>query len=300
MSGIGIKFGAEGEQEFKKALNEINQAYKVLGSEMKLVQSQFDKNDNSVEALTARNETLNKQIDAQKDKIATLKAALDNAAASFGENDKRTQAWQIKLNNAEAALNGMERDLKKNNDAIEEASSEFKDAEKDADKFGDEIKKTGKETEQAGDQFQKVGEVLKTVGKAMATAAAAIGAGAVTAGKKIWDMANDTAAAGDTVDKMSQKLGMSAEAYQEWDYVLSQSGADIESMGAGFKSLTNLVDKATSGNDAAVCLLGLVAYKKFAAFPKIVSIACCSGCDLPCHHLCWDCPQKPIRNGTMF
>lgn len=251
MSGIGIKFGAEGEQEFKKALNEINQAYKVLGSEMKLVQSQFDKNDNSVEALTARNETLNKQIDAQKDKIATLKSALDNAAASFGENDKRTQAWQIKLNNAEAALNGMERDLKKNNDAIDEASSEFKDAEKAADKFGDEIKKTGKETEQAGDQFQKVGEVLKTVGKAMATAAAAIGAGAVAAGKKIWDMANDTAAAGDTVDKMSQKLGMSAKAYQEWDYVLSQSGADIESMGAGFKSLTNLVDKATSGNDAA-------------------------------------------------
>lgn len=251
MSGIGIKFGAEGEQEFKKALNEINQAYKVLGSEMKLVQSQFDKNDNSVEALTARNETLNKQIDAQKDKIATLKSALDNAAASFGENDKRTQAWQIKLNNAEAALNSMERDLKKNNDAIEEASSEFKDAEKAADKFGDEIKKTGKETEQAGDQFQKVGEVLKTVGKAMAAAAAAIGAGAVAAGKKIWDMANDTAAAGDTVDKMSQKLGMSAEAYQEWDYVLSQSGADIESMGAGFKSLTNLVDKATSGNDAA-------------------------------------------------
>lgn len=251
MSGIGIKFGAEGEQEFKKALNEINQAYKVLGSEMKLVQSQFDKNDNSVEALTARNETLNKQIDAQKDKIATLKSALDNAAASFGENDKRTQAWQIKLNNAEAALNGMERDLKKNNDAIEEASSEFKDAEKAADKFGDEIKKTGKETEQAGDQFQKVGEVLKTVGKAMATAAAAIGAGAVAAGKKIWDMANDTAAAGDTVDKMSQKLGLSTKAYQEWDYVLSQSGADIESMGAGFKSLTNLVDKATSGNDAA-------------------------------------------------
>ena len=241
---IGIKLGVQGEKDFKKALTEINQSFKVLGSEMKLVASQFDKNDNSVEALTARNETLNKQIDAQKDKIATLKAALDNAAASFGENDKRTQAWQIKLNNAEAALNGMERDLKKNNDAIEEASSEFKDAEKAADKFGDEIKKTGKETEQAGDQFQKVGEVLKTVGKAMATAAAAIGAGAVAAGKKIWDMANDTAAAGDTVDKMSQKLGMSAEAYQEWDYVLSQSGVDINSVQTGFKSMTNSIDDA--------------------------------------------------------
>ena len=250
-NGMGIKLAAEGEKQFKQDLAEINKSFQVLRSEMKLVVSQFDKNDNSVEALTARNETLNKQIDAQKDKIATLKAALVNAATAFGENDKRTQEWQIKLNNAEAALNGMERDLKKNNDAIEEASSEFKDAEKAADKFGDEIKDTGKDTEKASDQFQKVGEVLKTVGKAMAAAAAAIGAGAVAAGKKIWDMANDTAAAGDTVDKMSQKLGLSAKAYQEWDYVLSQSGADIESMGAGFKSLTNLVDEATSGNDAA-------------------------------------------------
>lgn len=251
MSGIGIKFGAEGEREFKRSLSEINQTFKLLGSEMKLVQSQFDKNDNSVEALTARNEALNKQIDAQKGKIATLKSALENAAESFGKNDKRTNAWRIQLNNAEAALNGMERELKNNEDEIKKTSSEFGTAEKAVDKFGDEVKETGKETEKAGDKFQKIGEILKDVGKAMAAATAAIGAGAVAAGKKIWDMANETAAAGDTIDKMSQKLGMSAEAYQEWDYVLSQSGADIESMGAGFKSLTNLVDKATSGNDAA-------------------------------------------------
>jgi len=251
MSGIGIKFGAEGEKEFKRSLSEINQTFKLLGSEMKLVQSQFDKNDNSVEALAARNEALNKQIDAQKGKIATLKSALENAAESFGENDKRTNAWRIQLNNAEAALNGMERELKNNEDEIKKTSSEFGTAEKAVDKFGDEVKETGKETEKAGDKFQKIGEILKGVGKAMAAATAAIGAGAVAAGKKIWDMANETAASGDTIDKMSQKLGMSAEAYQEWDYVLSQSGADIESMGAGFKSLTNLVDKATSGNDAA-------------------------------------------------
>ena len=71
--GFGLKIGVEGEREFKKSLSEINQTFKVLGSEMKLVQSQFDKNDNSVEALTARNAALNKQIDTQKEKISTLK-----------------------------------------------------------------------------------------------------------------------------------------------------------------------------------------------------------------------------------
>ena len=46
---FGLKIGLEGEKEFKKALADINQSFKVLGSEMKLVSSQFDKNDNSVE-----------------------------------------------------------------------------------------------------------------------------------------------------------------------------------------------------------------------------------------------------------
>ena len=34
---FGLKIGVEGEKEFKKALSEINQNFKVLGSEMKLV-----------------------------------------------------------------------------------------------------------------------------------------------------------------------------------------------------------------------------------------------------------------------
>ena len=67
---------------------------------MQLVTSQFDRNDKSAAALTARNTVLNKEIDAQKSKIDTLKSALDNASASFGENDKRTQNWQIQLNKA--------------------------------------------------------------------------------------------------------------------------------------------------------------------------------------------------------
>lgn len=48
---FGLKIGLEGEKEFKKALADINQSFKVLGSEMKLVTSQFDKNDSSADAL---------------------------------------------------------------------------------------------------------------------------------------------------------------------------------------------------------------------------------------------------------
>ena len=120
---FGLKIGVEGEKEFKKALADINSSFKVLGSEMKLVSSQFDKNDKSVQALSARNNVLNKEIEAQKQKIETLRSALQNASDSFGEPDRRTQSWQIQLNNAEAALNDMERKLSDNNAVLEEANS---------------------------------------------------------------------------------------------------------------------------------------------------------------------------------
>ena len=81
---FGLKIGIEGEKEFKKALSEINQSFKVLGSEMKLVSSQFDANDKSIQALSARNTVLNKEIDAQRQKIETLRAALQNASEPLG------------------------------------------------------------------------------------------------------------------------------------------------------------------------------------------------------------------------
>ena len=42
---FGFKIGIEGEKEFKNSLIDINQSFKVLGSVMNLVTSQFDKQD---------------------------------------------------------------------------------------------------------------------------------------------------------------------------------------------------------------------------------------------------------------
>ena len=161
---FGLKIGIEGEKEFKKALSEINQSFKVVGSEMKLVSSQFDSNDKSIQALSARNTVLNKEIDAQRQKIETLRAALQNASESFGENDRRTQNWQIQLNNAEAALNDMNRELDENGKAIKEG---------------------GKAAEESGGKFENFGKVLKTVGAAMGAVTVAAGAADVKLGKEV-------------------------------------------------------------------------------------------------------------------
>lgn len=52
---------------------------------------------------------------------------------------------------------------------------------------------------------------------------------------------------GDNIDKMSQKMGMSAETYQEWDAVMQHSGTSMETMKASMKTLANA---AENGSDA--------------------------------------------------
>lgn len=165
---FGLKIGLEGEREFKKALSDINREMRVLGSEMKVVASQFGKNANDADALTARNQVLSREIEVQKNKIQALKAALDNASASFGQSDSRTQNWRIQLNNATATLNDMERELADNTSRIEDLSTatgdsedELKDAARGADKLGREVDALGSEMDDTSSKTSFFGDVLK-------------------------------------------------------------------------------------------------------------------------------------------
>ena len=213
---FGLKIGIEGEREFRAALKDINQQFKVLGSEMKLVESQFDKQDRGVSALTARNGVLTRQISEQKDKIELLRKALENSAESFGENDRRTQQWTVQLNNAEAELNNMERELKSNEKAIDGVGDEFQDAEKKADGFGDEVEDAAEQAERAKARFEKLGSVLKSVGIAMGTVLVAAGAAAYKLGKAVVEQ----------LGQLEQNLGGSEAVFGEYAASIQKTGED--------------------------------------------------------------------------
>lgn len=79
--------------------------------------------------------------------------------------------------------------------------------------------------------------------KVGAAAAAALGVAAGYAGKKIVDGAKQVAEYGDNVDKMSQKIGISAEAYQKWDYVMQRAGGNVDQLKMGMKTLSQQAEK---------------------------------------------------------
>ena len=91
---------------------------------------------------------------------------------------------------------------------------------------------------------------LGAAGAAMAavTAAAGIMVGAIVeAGDAFLDAATSAAEYGDNVDKMSQKMGISAEAYQEWEAVMQHSGTSMETLKASMKTMAIAAQK---GNEA--------------------------------------------------
>lgn len=95
------------------------------------------------------------------------------------------------------------------------------------------------------------GDKLKTAFKAGGVALGAITAATVGLSTALIKTTSDVASYGDNIDKMSQKMGLSIEAYQEWDAIMQHSGASIDSMQRGMTTLSSAVE---NGSDAFAAL----------------------------------------------
>lgn len=74
----------------------------------------------------------------------------------------------------------------------------------------------------------------------------AIGAVASTMADEI----SGIASYGDSIDKLSQKMGISAQAYQEWDFIAQHSGTSMESLRSSFKTLSSAAQNGKESFEA--------------------------------------------------
>jgi len=101
------------------------------------------------------------------------------------------------------------------------------------------------------DEFDKgiasLGDSVKVATAALAGAAVAAG----TVAAAVYKFASTAADAGERVFELSKRTGLSTTALQEWDYILSQTGGSVESLGMGMKQLTDKMFAARDGNEEA-------------------------------------------------
>ena len=81
------------------------------------------------------------------------------------------------------------------------------------------------------------------VGAAVAGAVAALAAGT----KAMFDFVSETSEGYDRIDKLSKKIGLSASEFQKLEFAANRSGAEIDAIGDGLKTLQQMIDTQKKG-----------------------------------------------------
>lgn len=210
---IGPKIGIDGEAEYRSQLNNIIQQAKTLDSEMKALQSSFDEQNKSQEDAIKEAELYNRQIEVQQERVAKLAEMVEKSSQLTGENSTETLKWREALANAQTELNKMQ--------VSEEENVSW------LDKLKQKVSEAGPAIESG----------IVNTAKAAATALAAVTAATVAVVAEVGKGIVELSEYGDHIDKASQKMGISAEAYQEWDFVLQHCGSSIDAMKTGMTRL---------------------------------------------------------------
>ncbi len=111
--------------------------------------------------------------------------------------------------------------------------------------------KAKQELNNVADSVQQNQTKINKFGDTLKKGALAASAGVVTLGASMFGMATKSAEATDRIDKMSQKIGISKELFQEMDYVFNQSGASVDSLQVGMKTLVQQIGSAEDGSKKA-------------------------------------------------
>lgn len=111
MASFGGSVKLTGESEYRAALRQITQNLKEVSSQMKLVDSQYGKSDESTAALTAKSEVLNNKLEQQRAKLATLQAQYGKMSDEYQTNTAKHEKLVASYEDEKAKLERIGQEL---------------------------------------------------------------------------------------------------------------------------------------------------------------------------------------------
>ena len=229
LKGITVEIGGD-TTKLGDAILKARKSAKDLSGELRGVESLLKLDPTNTVLLAQKQDILAESIAGAKDKLKMLIAAQESMSKQLADGkispeqyrdfEREIESTRQQLTRLEAAASGTDDDVADVGDAAEEAGEKAQKA--------------------SGGWTVLKGTLADLAASAIKTAASAISDTAQ-------EMITGAAEYGDTIDKMSQKMGMSSDAYQEWDFVLQHCGASIESLKPAMKTLATA---AENGSDA--------------------------------------------------
>lgn len=143
---IGATLVLGGEREFSAAVSKSTKALSTLKSEMALVSKQFEGQENTLEALTAKHDVLSRSLEqAQKVETETSNA-LANSKKNYEESGRSLENFRTQLSAAQQALDRMkssssatDSEIEQQEQLIKELSTDVANAEKTYSRAGDAV-----------------------------------------------------------------------------------------------------------------------------------------------------------------
>ena len=229
LKGITVEIGGD-TTKLGDAILKARKSASDLSGELRGVESLLKLDPTNTVLLAQKQDILAESIAGAKDKLKMLIAAQESMSEQLADGKISPEQYRDFEREIESTRQQLTR--------LEAAASGTDDAVADV---GDAAREAGDKAEKASGGWSVLkGTLADLAASAIKTAASAIGDTAK-------EMITGAAEYGDTIDKMSQKMGMSSDAYQEWDFVLQHCGASIESLKPAMKTLATA---AESGSDA--------------------------------------------------
>lgn len=191
------------DRGFQEGVTKIQRSLKVVQSEFSATSSKLGDFGKSTDGLKLKSETLNKQVELQKEKVAALNKVLQESVEKKGEDAKSTENLKIKLNYATAELNNMQRELKETTKELNVKSSAWY--------------KLSQTMNSAGEKMKSVGDKMSSAGKKLSTAVTLPLVGIGTAATK---MAMDAV---ESENLFEVAMGGVAEDARKWSEETSKS-----------------------------------------------------------------------------
>ena len=165
MAGFGGSVKLTGESEYRKALKDITSNLKLVSSELKLTNTEFNNGDKTLRQTKSSYDNMGKTLQDQKSKVSALKEALAQAEKEYGSNNEKVKMFKTQLNNAENQLKQMEAQTDKSTGELKEMKGGFDEAGKGALTFSDVLKANILSDVIVGG-LKKLGSAVLEVGKA--------------------------------------------------------------------------------------------------------------------------------------
>ena len=212
---IGPTISVKGEEEYNASLKQIRQNMKYIKAEANNLTAAYDKNDKSIEAVTARVEGLKKAQEEQKKAVEAAKKALaEMTARGVDPASKAYRDMQANLDVAEAQLKTTTREIETHERALANAKDGVADYGGAVDDAGSKFSGFGAEGNELISMLDsKFGGIIsKIIGVGKATSGAGAAMGLAFAGA--------TTAAGFLIDKIFE---IGQEAIEQANIVREQS-----------------------------------------------------------------------------